>query len=332
MNPRVTVIIPIYNTEKYLRKCLESVMNQTLRDIEIICVDDGSTDGSGAICDEYAERDCRIRVIHKENGGVSSARNAGLAASSGDWIGWVDSDDWIEPDMFEYLLENALEQEGDIAVCSHWEDYKSHIVFHGWKVPAVLDCETALEQLLENDTMQNYLWDKLWRKRLFAGISFPEGRTFEDIAVMHRLFERANRVICLPDAKYYYQLHSEGIVGNGSLSNRVNYFNAFLSRYHDMRDRWPQFEQKLAGQLPAAAISVWASYYDSPQSEHYINNEQLQEISAFSREHYRETLDEIQLGIVGRCVLRLTRYPHPWAFALSRLFSRVYQIKHGHPL
>ena len=105
--PKISVIVPVYKVEPYLRKCLDSIVGQTYQNLEIILVDDGSPDGCGAICDEYAAQDKRVRVIHKANGGVSSARNAGLTAATGEWIGWVDSDDWIEPDMYERMLELA---------------------------------------------------------------------------------------------------------------------------------------------------------------------------------------------------------------------------------
>ena len=143
--PKISVIVPVYKVEPYLRKCLDSIVNQTYRNLEIILVDDGSPDNCGAICDEYAAGDGRIRVIHQENGGVSSARNAGLSAVTGEWVGWVDSDDWIEPDMYEYLLKNALEQNADIAVCSHYEVHRETEVFCGWTGVQLLDTEAALK-------------------------------------------------------------------------------------------------------------------------------------------------------------------------------------------
>ena len=160
---RISVIVPVYKVEPYLRKCLDSIVNQTYRNLEIILVDDGSPDNCGRICDEYAERDNRIRVIHQKNGGVSSARNEGLKIASGDWIGWVDSDDWIEPDMFEYLLENAKKSKADIAVCSRKEWYKDRCILRKWEKDILLNTEEALRQLLEDVQMQNYLWDKLWQ-------------------------------------------------------------------------------------------------------------------------------------------------------------------------
>ena len=121
--PLISVIVPVYKVEAYLRRCLDSIVNQTDRNLEIILVDDGSPDHSGAICDAYAKRDRRIRVIHKVNGGVSSARNAGLEAASGEYIGWVDSDDWIENDMFEYLKNLAVTCQADVAQCGrYWEN------------------------------------------------------------------------------------------------------------------------------------------------------------------------------------------------------------------
>ena len=123
---KISIIVPVYKVEPYLRKCLDSIVGQTYQKLEIILVDDGSPDSCGAICDAYAARDERIRVIHKENGGVASARNAGLDAATGDYIGWVDSDDWIEADMFECLLKGAEDYDADIVVCGREDSYPDH--------------------------------------------------------------------------------------------------------------------------------------------------------------------------------------------------------------
>ena len=146
--PKISVIVPVYKVEPYLRKCLDSIAGQTYQNLEIILVDDGSPDSCGSICDEYAVQDKRVRVIHKENGGVSSARNAGLAAATGDWIGWVDSDDWIEPDLYSYMLEKVREYGADIAVCSRTEVYPDRKVVRGWGEDLVMGREDALSLLL----------------------------------------------------------------------------------------------------------------------------------------------------------------------------------------
>lgn len=331
-DPKISVIIPVYNVEPYLRKCLDSVINQTYQNLEIILVDDGSPDACGAICDEYAARDGRIHVIHKENGGVSSARNAGLAMAGGEWIGWVDSDDWVEPDMYEYMLKHALSSGAEIAVCSRCEIYKDKRVTRGWEEVALLNTEQALEQLLKNDAMQNYLCDKLWKRSLFDGIVFPEGRTFEDMAVEHRMFERAQRVICLPEWKYNYFQRAGSIVDDISLGNRVNHFAAAKERLEEMRDRWPQLLHLLEAQCVASSITAWCSYYANPKVEREKARPLLLEMSAFAREYGQSALRHSKLGIVGRSVLRLIPYPTWWSFALARLLGKIYKLKHGREL
>lgn len=331
-DPKISVIVPVYKVEPYLRKCLDSIVNQTYRNLEIILVDDGSPDNCGAICDEYAARDGRIQVIHQANGGVSAARNSGLAEATGDWVGWVDSDDWIEPDMYEYMLKNVLEQNADIAVCGRIEWYPDKNCFWVWEDTQVLDTEQALEKLLENKLMGNYLCDKLWRRGLFQGIVFPIGRTFEDIAIAHRLFLRAKCVVCLPKAKYNYLQHPESIVANASLLNRWNHYAAAKDRYDEMQNDWPQLEPLLATQCVTSATGLWCSYCAGSKEEQKQLQPLLRTVSAFCKKHIAVAQEQLGLGLAGRIVLRLTPYTRPWAFALARLVSKLYEARHGRPL
>lgn len=330
--PKISIIIPVYGVEKYIRKCLDSVVAQSYRNLEIIVVDDGSPDDCGAICDEYAARDERICVIHKQNGGVSSARNAGLAVAGGEWIGWVDSDDWIEPDMYEYLLSNVLEYGADICVCGRQEVYPNRIVNRGWEQRRILDTEEALALLLANDIMQNYLWDKLWRRQLFDGISFPEGRTYEDIAVMHQLFERAACVLCLPESKYNYFQRSGSIVDDISLGNRINHYVAAMQRYENMRERWPQFCPQLESQCVASAIGIWCSCFRNKRKIRKMYWQEIKKIAAFSKLHYKSAVQHLGLGLAGKVVVPLTQYTAWWAFAIASVISRLYKLKNGRAL
>lgn len=332
MEDKISVIVPVYGVEPYLRKCLDSLVGQSYRNLEIILVDDGSPDRCGEICGEYAGKDSRIQVIHKENGGVSSARNAGLRAASGDWIGWVDSDDWVERDMFEYLLGNAKQHQADIAVCGRCEHYKNHQRFRGWEGEQLLGTEDALKCLLENDIMQNYLWDKLWKRELFRGIVFPEGKTFEDIAVMHRLFERASRVVCLPEWKYNYYQRAGSIVDDSSLQNRINHFMAARNRLEEMREDWPQYLDLLEAQCVASSIMVWCSYCANPKPERERAWVQIEEMSAFARAHRSAGKKRTNLGLAGRLVARLVPYPAGWAFRTASLIGRLYKLRHGRTL
>ena len=326
---KVSVIVPIYKVEPYIKKCIESVISQTYENLEIILVDDGSPDSCGIICDEYAQQDTRIRVIHQANKGLAGARNAGLRVAIGDYIGWVDADDWIEPDMYEYLVENIQRYNSDIAVCGHMEHGRSGVTHCGWENVEVLDTEDALELLLRNRTLQNYVWDKLWRRELFDEIEFPEGRTFEDIAVLHRLFVKAQRVVCLPEEKYNYFLRTGSIVSDRTLGNRLNHYIAAKNRYDELSGNWPQFEELMGAQCAASAVGIWCCYLSNPKAEREKYRVQIDDISRFCKRYQKAAKRYISLGITGKAVLRLVAHTNNLSFALAWVASCIYWFKHN---
>lgn len=329
---KISVIVPVYRVEPYLRKCLDSIVNQTYQNLEIILVDDGSPDHCGAICEEYAARDKRIKVIHQENGGLSAARNTALEIAGGEYLGFVDSDDWIEPKMFETLLWGIEEKEADIAVCGRYEEYKDRRVPFEWPEIRVMEREEALEELLKNERLQNLVWDKLYRRELFEGIRFPVGKTFEDMAVMHRLFLRSERVVCVPGAMYHYLQRAGGIVGDISLKNRLNHYEMAQRRYEELKGDWPQFTGRMAAQCVASAVGLWTIYLSNPREEQKRYREEMGTIAAFARHHREEALEYMRLGLAGRLVLRLVPYDAWWSFALARSIGRLYEMRHGRPL
>ena len=212
----ISVIVPVYNSEKYLKKCIESILDQTYENIEIILVDDGSTDKSSAICDEYANKDLRISVIHKENGGLSSARNAGLKASCGELIGFVDSDDYIEPTMYEKLKENMDKYGSDIAVCQFYQSYKILTdLVDGLDKEEVYEGKDKFSNL-ENDNyfMTVVAWNKLYKKDLFKSIKYPEGRLFEDSYIICDILTKAKKVSYINEPLYYYTIRKSGMGNN----------------------------------------------------------------------------------------------------------------------
>lgn len=331
MDEKISVIVPVYKVQPYLQKCLDSIINQTYKNLEIILVNDGSPDNCGWICDEYAARDSRIKVIHQENGGVSSARNAGLSQVTGDWIGWVDSDDWIEPDMYEYLA-GEMNSGADIIVCSRREEYGNRTRDRAWPDRCVFDTEDAMQHLLENDIMQNLLWDKIWRRKLFDGIVFPEGRTYEDISIMHILFERASLVCCLPEIKYHYLQRVDSIVSTTTLKNRIDHYMAAQQRYLEMHNNWPQFENLMRAQCVASAITIWASYMKNPKSERDKYFNQIKCISSYSKQHYTTALKYNSLGIIGKLCTILTQYTGMWSFITAYILGCLYKLRHGRNL
>ena len=204
--PKISVIVPVYKVEPYLRKCLDSIVGQTYQNLQIILVDDGSPDNCGLICDEYAAKDSRIQVIHQDNGGVSAARNAGLKLAAGDYIGWVDSDDWIELDMYEYLLDNALKYGADIVQCGlFWEeDNCSKQVFVQDKPRLVYG---GIDKFLFADwrRFSNQIYNKLYKSDILKGVSFSEQYPVgEDLHFNLQILERAVNIMFVEEAKYHY--------------------------------------------------------------------------------------------------------------------------------
>ena len=204
---KVSVIVPVYNCEDYLAACIESVLQQTHRDIELILVDDGATDGSGAICDSYAQQDPRIRVLHQINQGVSAARNAGLDLATGDMVTFVDSDDTIEPDMYEVLVKLALEHEADIVHCGyrkiHFDGSTKDIL--GTKCMLVHDAEKASECLISGRHFTGSPCNKLYRRVLFSDIRFdPTLKINEDVWMNVQVFYKAGKLVFWDVPKYNY--------------------------------------------------------------------------------------------------------------------------------
>lgn len=202
----VSVCMTVYNIESYMRRSIESVLAQTYRDLEIIMVDDGSTDSSGAICDEYAAHDDRIRVIHKENGGIPSARNACLDAVTGDYICWIDGDDAMEPGMIEDMLKALQESGADISVCRYRQVFEDHVIDGSTGQTYVYEGRELMEQFLREDErflIQNAVWNKLYKAELTEELRFPE-MWYEDMVYTFYLLDRSKRSVYLDRAYYDY--------------------------------------------------------------------------------------------------------------------------------
>ena len=222
MNSLISVIVPVYNVEKYLARCVDSILRQTYENLEVILVDDGSHDASGQICEELAKTDARIRVIHKENGGLSSARNCGIEQARGDYLAFVDSDDWIEPESYRWMLERA-EQTGAPMVCAGRYDYNSATGEKTLGLCPVRDEEISGEEFAARvftwDNADSSACDKLYRAELFEGIRYPLGKTDEDVPVTYLLALRAGRVALLSRPIYNY-FHRPGSITTASVTEK----------------------------------------------------------------------------------------------------------------
>lgn len=204
----VSVIIPVYNVYDYLNECVQALINQSYKNLDIILVDDGSTDDSGLLCDEIKRQDERIQVVHKKNGGLSSARNVGIELAKGNIISFIDSDDYPRSTMIQKLIECMDKYDADIVCC----DYSSDNVKQ--KNQETVDQYTSTEAitlLLDNGGFRCFAWNKLYKKELFFGVEYPEGELFEDIKTTYTLFKKAKKICYLRDDLYYYRLRESSI-------------------------------------------------------------------------------------------------------------------------
>lgn len=238
----ISVIVPIFNVEKYLKKCIDSIINQTYKNLEIILVDDGSTDNSPNICDEYIKKDSRVKVVHKENGGLSSARNVGLDLAKGELIAFVDSDDYIELEMYEKLKSNMDKYDSDIAICQ----FKKISKYFLKKVIGVNDemIYEGKDIFLHMGEIKAIAWNKLYRKQLFKNIKYPEGRLFEDMFVLCDILNNAKRVSVLNEPLYNYTLRKSSISRSydekhldmiDAFDSRINFFEKH--KYLELKTR-----------------------------------------------------------------------------------------------
>lgn len=230
--PLVSVIVPVYKVEPYLRRCIDSIIGQTYRNLEIILIDDGSPDNCGAICDEYVLRDSRIKVIHKENGGLSSARNAGLDIATGKYIGFVDSDDYIASQMYERLVITIIANDADIVFCSYFDEIAPGETKSGYVVDTSLSTSEYQDQMRFCMTGTE-VWSRLFRSNLFDGIRFPHGKRYEDFIIMPVLYDKAKKIVGIEDRLYFYNLYNVNSIMAltvKTLSNQFEEFCAYAER------------------------------------------------------------------------------------------------------
>lgn len=239
----VSVVIPIYNVAQYLSQCVDSVLSQSHQDLEIILVDDGSTDECPKICDDYQQKDVRIRVVHKENGGLSDARNAGMKKATGEWTLFVDSDDWIDQEAIAKLYQFAIDNRCDIVQGGLFYAYQDHLLYRqATKVEqkrTVLERDDAMRELIINDRVKNFAWGKLYKADLIRDLFFPVGKYFEDCFWQHLVMDRIARYGIIDEPLYYYRQRNDSI--SGMPSNRLNdLLEGNKERLNFIHERYPE--------------------------------------------------------------------------------------------
>ncbi len=256
-SPLISVVLPVYNKEDYLPDCMETLLNQTYTNLEILLVDDGSTDRTPALCDEYARQDARVRALHKANGGVSDARNYGIRHADGEYITQVDPDDTVDADYVEYLYDLLVKYDADMSICQH------RILFHNGKVEDFggqgekkADAEWCLEKMLYHDVIDVSCWGKLYHRSLFQDFSYPRGRIFEDHAATYRLFMKS-RVIAVGFAsKYNYIMHDVSIVHDSFSIRKLDLLPATDRMGRDILQEYPHLYRGVLRRRVYARLST----------------------------------------------------------------------------
>lgn len=239
MNDLISIIIPVYNVENYIKRAINSVIEQTYKNLEIILIDDGSKDSSGAICDEFADMDSRIKVIHQKNFGVSAARNAGIRIATGKYIAFVDPDDVISNRMYEFLYKAISENNCKIATCKYKIFAEKLPIFDNSYEMNLVVGDDIIKKLLEDKEITNYSWDKLYLRELFCDIEYPVGKKYEDLGIMFKVLLKVDRIAYLDMKLYGYFMRNDSITGNYNVKSIIDFSEMVKSRYEILINEKP---------------------------------------------------------------------------------------------
>jgi glycosyltransferase involved in cell wall biosynthesis len=321
---KISVIVPVYNVEKYLNKCVDSIINQTYKDLEIILVNDGSNDRSGNICDEYEKKDNRVIVIHKENGGLSSARNSGLKISSGEFIGFIDSDDWIESNFFQLLIDGIVSNNADISVV-HFvkvrEFDKIEFTTETKKSWVCFNRNEAMEVLFNGNFIGYSAVNKLYRKKLFNKVIYPEGILMEDKATTYKLIHNSNRVVINTSQKYHYYLRDNSIIR--SKFNQKN-FDSFIIHEEIIKFidiNYPNLSDLIRARYVYAAIRMLLVMFSSNHNKNIDIERCMQVIRCYKKYAVKEK--KLKSSVKLLTILFSVSPKLPYILLKSKIASRV---------
>lgn len=317
----ISVIVPVYKVEDYLDRCVKSIVNQTYHNLEVILVDDGSPDNCPIMCDDWADKDRRIRVIHKKNGGLSDARNAGLAIATGEYISFVDSDDWIANEMLERLLETIKQDGSDIAVCSVkmvWEDETPDKMLTDHNA-CVLSVNEAQSELLKERKLKQPVWYKLYRRAMIENIQFEKGKIHEDAFWSYQVIGKAQKVSIIDYVGYFYWQRNGSIMGEDYSIKRLDALEAYCRRYEYMIRFFPELSSE-------ALCSIWMSsmYYGQMALKYLNKDEQMQvfhRLKKIQKQYPIHIIDYAAMKVSHKIWIILSKVSQPMACIFRNLFG-----------
>lgn len=295
MNPLISVIVPIYNVEKYLARCVDSIVNQTYKNLEIILVDDGSPDLCPQMCDDYAEKESRIKVVHKKNGGLSDARNAGMAVATGKYISFIDSDDYVSDDFFECLLDVMNKENSDIVECSVVKFYEDNRFdeFSDDLSVKTYDTQDAMSALIAENPFHQHVWNKLYKIELVKDIPYAVGKLNEDEFWTYQVFGRANKVARLNKTMYYYFQRNSSIMGVGYNIRRLDALEGKANRQKYIENNFPDLSTQAKIDLYGSCMFAYQSVLKFMSG---ADKKKALELIRKYRKMYNLSFDEIKLA------------------------------------
>ena len=258
----ISIIVPVYNTERYLDQCVRSLLCQTYGDLEIILVNDGSTDHSGKLCDAFAEQDSRVIVLHKENGGLSDARNAGLDMASGQYISFIDSDDFVAENMYERMLAAMEAHSADLVVCDLVKVDEQGVVLGAGQPASIGEgCLTPGEVFLRfaQENLWQYIpaWNKLYRSDLFRTLRFPAGKLHEDEFVFHKVLHSCQKIVCISTPFCFYRIRPDSITTQAFSARHMDMGEALLDQYRFAKEHGYSELRSSAARRLACRLEEW---------------------------------------------------------------------------
>lgn len=299
----ISVIVPVYKVEEYLDRCVQSIVDQTYRNLEIILVDDGSPDNCGCLCDAWAEKDSRIKVIHKENGGGAQARNIGLDCAKGEYIGFVDSDDFIHPEMYRYLHEMIQKTQSDVAECGYY--LTEDDIFLQEEVEEevhVFNTEEALKENIRDHICRQLMWNKLYKRETVGGTRMVEGKSIDDEFFTYRVLARANSIAVGKQVMYAYRQQQESIMHQKYSIKWLAAIEAKCCRYKLIQEKFPRLVHECAINLAFSCL-----YHGQLALIHLKEPEKQQALEQLKNIFGKTPLELKGLSVTHKCWLVLAK-------------------------
>ncbi len=322
LNKLVTIVIPVYNGEQYLKKCLNSVIDQTYPRLEIILVDDGSEDKSGKICDAYAKHDPRIKVLHQGNGGLSAARNAGLKIFTGQYIYFLDSDDYLEKNCIELHLCAITKADADISVSAHNVIHQAgNVSFQASCGNLTMNNKEALERMLYDEGVNVSSCNKLFAAKLFKHITFPENRVFEEVATTYRLIDVAHKIVSIEEATYNYVMHVNSITTSNFSKKHMDLIKSTKEMCSYIKKKYPSLTQACDRKIMYGYLSTLVKIVNSNAS----HPKEKRECLAYIKTHRNKALKDPRLPKRDRIAL----YSLVGGYPTFCLFWKIYCLFSG---